>query len=169
MSAPPEWVDPRRLAAARGSVEGEIATNALSRLTPELDSESQPSSVWLRLDFAEDGQRRVTITGRVQACLRLQCQRCLGPADWSVDAAVKAMAVADDAAAAEVPGEWEPIVAGPQGVSPAALAEDELLLALPVAARCQDKACRDRYEGQAGKSRRTDNPFAVLDELKRGR
>lgn len=169
MSAPPEWVDPRRLAAERGSVDGEIATTALSRLTPELDSASGPSTVWVRLDFAEDAQRRITISGWVQAHLCLQCQRCLGPADWSADLAVKAMAVSDDDAAAAVPKDWEPVVPGPRGLSPAALAEDELLLALPVAAHCRDQTCRERYERQDTQNARSDNPFAVLNELKRGR
>lgn len=169
MPALPEWVDPRALAVTSASVEGEIATHALSRLTPELDSESESRAVSVWLTFAEDSQRRVTITGKIRADLRLQCQRCLGPADWLADIVVQAMVVINDDAAAEVPRAWEPVVVGAHGLSPAGLVEDELLLALPVAAHCNDAACRERYAEQQNRPARADDPFAVLQELKRGR
>lgn len=170
MPALPEWVDPRSLAMASARVEGEITAAALSRLTPVLDPSREAGTIRLQLDFAEDSQRRVAITGRVQAELPLQCQRCLGPADWSADLALQVIAVADDDAAADVPRDWEPVVVGARGVSPAALAEDELLLALPVAPHCHDKTCRERYERrQSEGARTTEHPFAVLNELKPGR
>lgn len=172
MSALPEWVDPRRLAVSDGRLDGEIAVGALARLAAELYPYETAGAVRLDLQFAEDDQRRITVTGHVRAQLRLQCQRCLGPAEWSADAAVKAMVVDDDEAAAAVPREWEPVIAEPRGLAPAALAEDELLLAMPTVARCGDPACRDQYEvsythGSGGA--RTDNPFSVLGDLKRGR
>lgn len=173
MSALPEWVDPRRLAAANGVVDGEIAVTALSRVTPELQSECNAEVVAVQLSFAEDGQRRVLVTGRIQARLQLQCQRCLGPADWPVDVSVRAIVAADENAAAALPRDWEPLMQDERGgLSPALLVEDELLLAMPLVARCDREACRQEYEQQHLKdagTARTDNPFAVLGELKRGR
>lgn len=166
MSALPQWVDPRRLASARGSVEGEIALSALTRLAGDLYPGSEAGTAWLRLDFAEDGQRRITMMGRLQAQLQLRCQRCLGPADWAAQVSVHAMVVADDEAASVVPREWEPVIMDTHGLSPATLAEDELILALPPVARCNDHACREKFERQQTEAVRNDNPFAALAELK---
>lgn len=170
MSALPHRVDPRRLASTRGVVEGDQPLSGMPRLAEYLlpESTSEAGTAWLRLEFAEDDQRRITITGRVRAPLTLCCQRCLGPVDWPVDAAVRVMAVSGDEAAAEVPRDWEPVVVGAEGLEPAALAEDELILALPLVAHCDNEECRRRFERSAD-AERADNPFAALADLKRDR
>lgn len=166
----PRRVDPRRLASARGVVEGEVPLADLDRLTEHLLTEETPGtgSARLRLSFAEDDQRRIVMTGRLQASLRLQCQRCLNPVEWPVDTALRLIAVADDEAAAQVPRGFDPVVVGSDGLDPAALVEDELILALPVVARCDDEACRQRFETKRGPER-ADKPFAVLAGWKAGR
>lgn len=169
MSTLPQWVDPRRLAAAQDSVEGELSLAGLARLSTELYPGDGAGPVVVQLDFAEDDQRRIRVTGRLQARLRLRCQRCLGPADWNAMVRVQVMVVGDDQAAAEVPRDWEPVISEAGMLAPAALVEDELILAQPVVARCNDRACRSRYEGKPEQAAHSDNPFARLAELKRER
>lgn len=139
----PERVDPRRLAATGGTVEGDVPLAGLTRLADHLavDGASDDDRAALYLSFDEDSQRRVRITGRVRATLVLRCQRCLKPFEWTVDQALKAIAVADDEAAAGVPRDWEPVIVPPRGLDPAALTEDELILALPLAPRCERPEC----------------------------
>lgn len=165
----PERVDPRRLANAGGSVEGEVALEALTRLADHLLAGEAPQEgrAALQLAFAEDAQRRVLITGRLQAESTLQCQRCLGPVHWRVDQPLRLIAVADEDAAAEVPRDFDPVVAPEGGLDPAALAEDELILALPLVARCETPDCVGSGDTGASGDRR-DNPFAVLAQLKTG-
>lgn len=139
----PERIDPRRLAVAGGTVAGEVALAGLTRLADRLAPGETPSDAraTLCLRFDEDDQRRVRITGRVRAAPILQCQRCLRPFQWTVDQALKLIAVADEDAAAGVPRDWEPVIVPAAGLDPAALAEDELLLVLPLAARCERPGC----------------------------
>jgi uncharacterized protein len=159
----PERVDPRRLAATGGEVEGEVALAALTRLADYLLAQEAPEGgrARLHLVFNEDSQRRVRITGRLRASLTLQCQRCLGPATWPVDQSIDLIAVPDDGAAAGVPRDCEPVVAA-DGFDPAVLAEDELILALPLVARCCRRGCESIADLADTGPERTDNPFTAL-------
>lgn len=140
----PERVYPRRLAATGGTVEGEVPLAGLTRLADRLAAggASDNERAALRLDFDEDSQRRIRITGRVRAKLELRCQCCLEPFEWTVDQPVELIAVADDEAAAGVPRAWEPVIVPPEGLDPTALTEDELILSLPLAPRCDRPECR---------------------------
>lgn len=171
-SSLPNRVDPRRLAATGGAVEGELALSELRRLGEHLGPEETVGQgrVSVALAFDEDSERRVRVTGRIQASLTLQCQRCLGSAPWRIDQPLRLVVVADEDAAAEVPRDCDPVVATAEGLDPAALVEDELILALPLVARCERPECVGRTaEAESGK-RREDNPFAALAALReRGR
>lgn len=166
----PERVDPRRLAATGGEVEGEVELAAMTRLADYLLAREVPENgrVRLHLAFNEDSQRRVRITGRLRASLTLQCQRCLGPVTWQVDQPIDLVAVTDDKDAAEVPRECEPVMAA-DGFDPALLAEDELILALPLVAHCDRRECADVSEAVADDHpQRGDKPFAALAAWKAG-
>lgn len=162
----PDRVDPRRLAATGGTVTGEVPVAELTRLADRLaeSDESSAGRATLYLSFDEDAQRRIRITGRVEARLALQCQRCLQPFEWTADQALNLIAVADEDAAAGVPRDREPVIVPPQGLDPATLVEDELILALPLAARCEQPECMDASE-DTETERRRDNPFAALANL----
>lgn len=162
----PERADPRRLAATGGTVTGTVPIAELSRLVDRLAAEdgSGAGRATLHMRFDEDAQRRIRITGRIEAKLTLQCQRCLQPFEWAADRALNLVAVADEDAAAGVPRDWEPVIVPPQGLDPATLIEDELILALPLAARCERPECL-RTSEDAKTERRRNNPFAALANL----
>lgn len=163
----PERVDPRRLAIAGGSVEGEVELVALTRLADYLLAGEVPERgrATLNLVFEEDAQRRVLLTGRLRADLTLECQRCLGPVPWRVDQPLRLVAVDDETAAAQAPRDCDPVVVPADGLDPVALAEDELILALPLVARCDAADCAGA-PGATARRTRGDNPFAVLARLK---
>lgn len=162
----PERADPRRLAATGGTVTGDVPIAELTRLADRLTVEygSNAGRAALRLRFDEDAQRQIRITGRVEAKLTLRCQRCLQPFEWAADQALNLVAVADEDAAAGVPRDWEPVIVPPEGLDPATLIEDELILALPLAARCERPECL-RTSEDTETERRRDNPFAALANL----
>lgn len=120
----------------------------------------------------EDAQRRVVLTGRVQAKLMLACQRCLQPTEQVIEVDVAGIVVASDEAAAAVPREWEPILADGDMLDGHALIDDELLLALPMTVQCDRPECRAAYDNEQdtpedSPAREKPNPFAVLASLKR--
>lgn len=138
----PERVDPRRLAITGGAVTGAVDVAKLTRLADRLATgAAEGGRATLHLQFAEDAQRRIEVGGRVAAKLALQCQRCLRPFEWTADLDLRLIAVADEEAAAGVPRDREPVVVPAGGLDPAALIEDELILALPLAPRCGRPEC----------------------------
>lgn len=165
----PGCIDPHRLASAGGVIEGTVGLASLSRLRDYLlaDEAQDRGEVHAQLSFSRDAQRRLLITGRLQAKLTLQCQRCLQSLDWPVDASLQVQVVEDETAAANVPREHAPVIVGQDGLNVRGLIEDELILALPVVARCDDTHCprRQAIDTDETHSGRT-NPFAVLQQLK---
>jgi len=171
----PEHVEYRRCAVQRQTFAGGVPLVSMARLAAAVyrlpDAQAQAE-----LAFAEDDQRRVRVTGRISAPVVLQCQRCAVAFDHEIDTAVAGVVVADDAAAATVPHADEPILAAGDMLDVHALVEDELLLALPMVTHCSHPECQTRYNMEtapaqtdsSAPARRTDNPFAVLDQLKHG-
>ena|SRR5699024_1333501 len=169
----PEQVEYRRCAVQRQTLAGAVPLASMARLADAVlrlpDKQAQVS-----LAFVEDDQRRVRVSGRITAPVELLCQRCSTAFVHAVDTTVAGVVVADDASAATVPHADEPILAAGDVLDVHALVEDELLLALPMVMHCGHPDCQTRYNVQAPPAqtapapsgRRTDNPFAVLDQLR---
>jgi uncharacterized protein len=88
----------------------------------------------------------------------LTCQRCLQPVRHELAARVELMALVDESALSQLPGDVEPLLTGGQPVRLADLVEDEALLALPIVA--SHPGC---LPPSHDKSRDEDgHPFAVL-------
>jgi uncharacterized metal-binding protein YceD (DUF177 family) len=71
---------------------------------------------------------KVALTGQVE----LVCQRCMGPMPWSIDASSTVLLIESETEANGAPVEWETYLAPDGRASVAALAAEELLLALPI-------------------------------------
>lgn len=167
-------VDYRRLATQQGRVEGGLELARLGRVAAEMaDADHNDRSVAVDLVFSEDAQRRVRVEGRIDATLRLACQRCLRSFDQPMNVAVAGVVVGDDEAAANVPREDEPVLADGDLLDVHGLVADELLLAMPSVARCNAPECVAEFvtdeppREQTKDDEKTHNPFAVLNQLKR--
>ncbi|MES1941477.1 hypothetical protein T5B8_14625 [Salinisphaera sp. T5B8] len=165
-------VDYRRLATQQGRIEGCLDLVRLDRVAAEtIDAGSEP--VVVDLVFREDAQRRVHVEGDISTTLRLECQRCLNAFDQPMNVDVAGVVVGDDSAAANVPREYEPVLADGDMLDVHALVADELLLALPSVARCSRPECTAQYvdhdmpRSDEQDDERRNNPFAVLSQLKR--
>src|SRR5699024_7470382 len=161
-----DHVEYRRFATQSRAIEGIIPLASLPRvLAVAFQAPPADAVAHVRLAFAEDGQRRVRVTGRSSAQLVLQCQRCDRPFVHTVVATVAGLVVKDAAAAAALLGADGPIMVTGVTLSVPSLVADALLLALPMVARRDVTACRNGYEtsapdGQAPAPTRRVNPFA---------
>jgi uncharacterized protein len=166
----------RRIDYRRSALDGARHTGVLSLVelprTRGVVSADSGAPVTVVLDFQEDAQRRVVMTGRVDTTLVLACQRCLEPVEQTMALDVAGIVVATDAAAAAVPRAWEPVMAEGETLDLHGLIDDELLLALPMTVQCDRPACRAAYASEQEAAEQTSardkpNPFAALKSLKR--
>ncbi len=76
----------------------------------------------------------------VEADIPLVCQRCLGVVEWPVESTARVAIVTDLAAADRLDAELEPFIAADGRLVLRDLAEEQLLLALPLVPRHDDDA-----------------------------
>lgn len=158
-SSLPGRVDPWRLAAERGRLDGALPVAALSRLAAASHRASGLASAALSAGIDANGVR--FIEGVVRAEVELVCQRCLEPFRWPLEAAVRLGLARDEAEAGRLQEPYEPLLV-PEGVVRVAdLIEDELLLALPQIPRHADQAecAANGYQPPRSDG---DQPLAVL-------
>ncbi len=93
------------------------------------------------------------------------CQRCLGTLTVALEAPIAVGVVQDIAAEQRLPRRLDPWIVTDEEGDLFDLAEEELLLALPIVALHEDESCHASpvVAGDAGNNR---NPFRVLAELK---
>jgi uncharacterized protein len=157
-SGPSDRVDCARLAADAAVLDRVYPLSELARLK-DLLADAR-GSVKARFAFSKLEAGRVGATVAVQATPRLICRRCLQGFDMPVsgDSEIE-FAMSEAEAPAQSPRE---IYLMDEGcVSLRELAEEELLLALPVIASCSTpEAC-----GEAPTPEVRQRPFAVLQDL----
>jgi len=173
--------DPRRLnlsafAQANGHLVGEQRLAHFERLL----SETRGIGGETRVHFSADGEVRhaannvpqVWLRLSAQAVLALTCQRCLGPAEISVEVDRKFRFVAnEEQAALEDEASEEDVLVISRAFNALDLLEDELLMALPVAP--MHSVCPTAVklsvadEDFDSAEEEKPNPFAVLQQLKR--
>ncbi len=151
----------------------------MARLAEMLAQTHSEAVFSLRFDREEGGRAR--ILGKVRATLVAACQRCLAPVSLDIEREVRLGIVRDDAEAAALDPDYDPLVVGEEPISLMGLIEDELILAMPNFARhrpgeCEMPAGADAAGGEntqsgaedahEGGSAGEDNPFSVLESLK---
>jgi len=126
------------------------------------------------LSFRRDASGRNLIQGRVSATLRLRCERCNGVLELPVSSSFTLAVVEGLDEAAQLPEAYEPLLPEEADIDPAELVEDELLLAVPAVSRHAAGTCAPPPFAAPAEdlpddtSHPHDNPFAVLEGLKRG-
>lgn len=164
-----ELIDPLSLASKGRTIEGRISLAKLARLVPSLRSSEGEAAASLRFEFDEGGMPNVS--GRVQATLILQCQRCMQNMAYEVDSQVRLGIVTSRKAAENLPEYYDPLLVSGSGeeMKAADIVEDELILALPLVAMHETSECPagTNFQEQAEAEPKRENPFAVLAELKK--
>ncbi|MCK8516490.1 YceD family protein [Methylonatrum kenyense] len=169
----PAFIDPFRLAAAGGRLNGRLPLAIMRRLGEALLDQSGEVRVALQFDRHQDCHGQVV--GQVEARVRMRCQRCLRPAELELLVPVSLGVVRSESEAERLPHELEPLLVGDDRYRLSDLVEDELLLALPVvpmhsenATECVPGTMEFKSEGatESGAAD-TERPFDVLAALKK--
>ncbi len=156
-------VDVTRLADAREVCEFDVDLAEFPRLEDQLARQGARARGSLRVDR----ERAVPVVDvAVRAEVPLTCQRCLGVVEVAVESAARVAIVADLAAADALPADLDPFIAADGRVALRELAEEQLLLALPLVARHEDDAqCAAAKAAAEPAALVTQKPFAELGEL----
>lgn len=172
MQIPPfsESLNPWRLAAEGGRLEGVLALGSLPRLAVLLDRTDGVVTVTITAGVDEQGVH--FIVGRLSAAVELVCQRCLGPLWLPLDLTVRLGLARTEAEADHLPESYEPLLVPAGGLATTDWVEDELLLALPRIPRHDDlrECAANGYRasfGELAPDRESRRPFAVLAALRR--
>jgi len=167
----PESVDAWRMVSARRSFQGEFPVAAMKRLGEALAGTE--GTTRYELDFGRDEFGTAYLDVRVRAPLTLTCQRTLEPFVLPVTVDSRLGLIRSERDEAALPPEVEPLLVADDGkLSLQDVIEDELLLALPLVPVNPDSALPEEVVGPAPEETsssegRSDNPFAVLRELKK--
>jgi uncharacterized protein len=130
-------VDVGLLSASESTMSGDYALGGFERLKDSLAKSEGTARVEFRFHDADDGSgspesRFPALDGRVDARPWLVCQRCLNPFQWHLQSAFRVAFVATDERSAQVPAEYDAVLAPNGRALLRELVEDELLLALPL-------------------------------------
>ena len=134
------WFDPHVLGGRKANLRGEIPVSKLSRIRDQLASDR--GSVRGSLLFDQVGGETVLLQLSVAADLELVCQRCLTPFLLPLSGEAKLAFIDADAGIGSVPEGYEAYEIGGDRINPAELVEEELIVALPLVPRHQQReAC----------------------------
>lgn len=168
-------LDVEAFAKAGATLEGTWPAGELSRLMDSVHEDCRASQLpavrWqATCDYKQTlgGEPQVWLHLRLAARLPLVCQRCLGSVDANVDVDTSMRFVRGEDAAAQLDSDSDAdVLALTKSLDLQVLAEDELLLALPLVPRhalCPIGAVREPQQSRDDE----EHPFAVLEQLKRG-
>ncbi len=162
----PKVVEPRKLVATGATFKREIDLSDLRRLR-----EAVISADYVKVDlrFERDEQGRPQMVGKIDACLNLECQRCLNPMDLTLALATRLSIVWDEAQAQALPKDVDPWIVDGVEADLCAIVEEEILLSLPVVPK-HENDCLDASAYRSGSEpdelEKTKSPFDVLAGLK---
>ena len=149
-----------------GYFEGKIPLAQLERLRGLLHAQSADcgESVSVRFEFVRNEFDVPTVAGRLETTRILECQRCLEPMEAPIALEFGVMVDADDSVLQE--SGQDSIDSDDGYIDLFALVEDELILAVPLVAKHNDRSCNEHWPVADTETQTRDNPFAVLAQLK---
>ena len=167
----PVEVNPYRFIEQQRILIGGIAVSKLPRLKPLLTSND--GDVAVRLEFVRSGNRLPMIIGHLSVELILVCQRCMQSMLQRVDTDLSLVLVTSDEQSVQLQDGYDTWLVEDEKVFLQDFIEDELMLALPLAAMHEQcEAARPFIEGlpsdeinESAEDKKA-NPFAILKDLK---
>jgi len=163
----PEQVDAIRLADEGARLSGELSAGGLQRLRERSRPGVQPAPVVVDLAFERTSHGVRLMHGTIRTTVEAICQRCLQPVAIAVTARPFVVLQMAGEEAVSRPEEADTLVVeGPLLLNE--LAEDELLLAMPMIPMHEEGSCTaplGRGEAPPGPAEQP-NPFSVLRGLK---
>jgi uncharacterized protein len=131
------------LALRQGSLAGTADVATMERAIDRLAPEGGASDVSWRITGTTDAMGRPALEVRLDGSLPLECQRCLQPFAWQLAHCTTLLLARDERELAVLDAEDDEhevlLASAPQDAL--TLIEDEVLLVLPFAPRCERVAC----------------------------
>lgn len=161
----PATIRPLKLARQQGKLKGYMPLRQLPRLMA--DCLDDVGNLDADLHLAMQGRWPV-MSGTVNACVRMTCQRCLDVVEIPLRTELMLGFSQSEEALEDMPDSLEPYLLEEEEIPLADVLEQELILALPIVAyhvQCQPLAYGTDPEPEAGESEKP-NPFKVLEQLK---
>ncbi len=156
-------LEPMRFAMLGEVVEGHGFPGDLERLKEALHSGEGAFHYRLAGGKAPDGLPMVTIY--LDGQVMLTCRRCLDGFPFDLEIDERIVMVKDEASLPELEDEVAgvDVIVQPERLDVAALVEDEILLALPLAPAHAEGVCG---AGKEPAQQKRENPFAALAKMK---
>jgi uncharacterized protein len=146
-----------------GSYEGKIWVRDLTRLSEFLYSDD--ATVEVEFEFIRSEYDAPMVKGRLNVSLLVECQRCLQAMEKPLLIDFRLLVDAVDELVAE--SSLDTIYSEDGYVDIFEVAEDELILGLPLVNLHDDVGCNEYWSLQKREPEvALDNPFSVLDKLK---
>jgi uncharacterized protein len=157
------------LVLRQATIAGTADVASMPRAMDHL-AESGAAEVSWRITGATDGLGRPALEIELRGSVPLECQRCLQPFGWSVaqDTTLLLARNERELAVLDESDDTHEVVLAAAPLDAATLIEDEVLLALPFAPRCEQPDCRERVLSAQGPGTRRASAFAALAGLKKG-
>ncbi|MDJ0654279.1 MAG: YceD family protein [Xanthomonadales bacterium] len=161
----PALADPWRLVESRQGFQGTWPVAKFERLADALADRN--GEVSFTLTFGVDASGYAYVDVSVLGHLTLECQRSMEKFQYPVDRRVRLGLIADEADAAALPEDYEPLLVDSPPIRLVDLVEDELILALPVVPRKPGVSPPMSFGPDDEAPMEPDeSPFAALKELK---
>lgn len=135
----PELLDARKMCAQLVEIKGTVPVATLERLRNILVDDS--GSVLAQLRFYRDEKYRRIVEGRVSADIRVECQRCLGSMEISLQDDFLIALIENDEQASRLPAALEPFICGEGLLDVKAMLTEQLLLCMPLVAHHEKDDC----------------------------
>jgi len=159
------------LVRRRASYAGRFDAASLPRIADQLAPEGGSADVSWRIAGIVDPSGRPALEVHVDGSVPLVCQRCLQPFAWQIAQRTTLLLARDQRELATLDAEDEhEVILAAAPLDAATLAEDELLLTLPFAPRCERVECTQAaVAGASDTDARAPAPaFAALASIKTG-
>lgn len=168
----PERLDAERMVAARRTFHGSLPVASMKRLAPALANDGGKVEYDLEFGMEAPGIRCLAV--RATTRVALECQRSLETFEHPLQVDVRLGLIEHERDEAGLPAGFEPLLLEDGMLNPAQVIEDELLLELPSfpvkpGAEAEPKTWTGEgwTSAQPDETGRTENPFAILRELKK--
>lgn len=155
--------------ARNGCFEGEIdlpGNGRIGELLQQGESSGQDLPITINFEFVRNDYEIPMIVGHLEARLDLECQRCLNPLELPLELDFELMIDASDEIVSN--SSLDTVYSEDGYIDLVEIAEEELLLAIPLVAMHEDSACNENWKAAETSSDTStrENPFAVLQQLK---
>jgi uncharacterized protein len=168
----PQRLDPFKQIGAGLKYDGFVSLDRLSRLDGLIAD--QQGKVKVSFRFYRDEQKIAVVSGKVEASLKLVCQRCHDIDEFLAESEFCFALLRKEEDAQYLPEMYEPLVLQAPELDIFELIEEELILTLPIVhyhdesygGACAEAAKNTTFGATDVDSEVKPNPFAVLEKLK---